>query len=224
VTDDATRHNQAAYDRIAGLYAQRQAGLSRSFADLTAAFTDRLPPAADVADLGCGPAVDGAVLARAGHRVVGLDRSRGMLAHAARALPGRVVQADLRSLPVADGRLDGIWCCASLLHLPQDETMTVLREMCRVLRQGGHLALITALGQGARLEPVPYAQHTKRWFFYRDPAELDDQLRRAGFQVLARTEESTTRQWVKVLARTYPAARCGRRDEVRDAKTTVELR
>jgi Methyltransferase domain len=42
-----------------------------------------------------------------------------------------VVQADLRSLPVARERLDGIWCCAALLHVPQDETMTVLREMRR---------------------------------------------------------------------------------------------
>ncbi len=224
MTDDATRHNQAAYDGIAGLYAERQADLSRSFADMTAAFLDRLPPAASVADLGCGPAIDGAVLAGEGHRVAGLDRSAGMLAHAARALPGRVVQADLRSLPVASGSLDGIWCCAALLHVPQDETMTVLRELRRVLRQDGHVALITALGQGTRLEPVPYAPHTKRWFFYRDPAELDDQLRRAEFQVLARTEEPTSRRWVKILARTYPAGRCARRDEVRDAKTTVELR
>jgi ubiquinone/menaquinone biosynthesis C-methylase UbiE len=114
----------------------------------------------------------------------------------------RVAQADLRSLPVASRSLDGIWCCAALLHVPQDETMTVLREMHRVLRQDGHVALITALGQGTRLEPVPYAPHTRRWFFYRDPAELDDQLRRAEFQVLARAEEPSSRQWVKVLART----------------------
>ena len=202
MTDDPTRHNQTAYDRIARLYAERQAGLSRSFADLTAAFIDHLPPSAGVADLGCGPAIDGAVLAQAGHRVVGLDRSAGMLTHAARALAGRVAQADLRSLPVASRSLDGIWCCAALLHVPQDETMTVLREMHRVLRQDGHVALITALGQGTRLEPVPYAPHTRRWFFYRDAAELDDQLRRAEFQVLARAEEPSSRHWVKVLART----------------------
>jgi hypothetical protein len=29
-------------------------------------------PTAEIADLGCGPAIDGAVLAEAGHRVVGL--------------------------------------------------------------------------------------------------------------------------------------------------------
>jgi SAM-dependent methyltransferase len=201
VTDDATKHNQAAYDQIAGLYAERQAGRGPSFPDLRAAFAARLPQAADVADLGCGPAGDGALFAQAGHRVAGIDRSAGMLAIAAGALPGRVMQADLRSLPVAGEALDGIWCCAALLHVPLHETMDVLAEMRRVLRHGGHLALVTALGQGARLEPVPYALGTQRWFFYRDGGQLNEQLRSARLRVLAMTRESASRDWLKVLAR-----------------------
>ena len=78
-----------------------------------------------------------------------------MLAIAAEALPGHVMRADLRSLPMAGETLDGIWCCAALLHVPLHETMDVLAEIRRVLRHGGHLALVTALGQGARLEPCP---------------------------------------------------------------------
>lgn len=200
VTDEATKHNQAAYDQIAGLYALRQEGRSRSFPDLRTAFAARLPQVADVVDLGCGPAVDGALFAQAGHRVAGIDRSARMLAIAARALPGQVVQADLRCLPVAGDGLDGIWCCAALLHVPHDETMAVLGEMRRVLRHAGHLALVTALGQGARLEPVPYAPGTQRWFFYRQAAQLNDQLRAARLQVLDMTEEPASRDWLKVLA------------------------
>jgi ubiquinone/menaquinone biosynthesis C-methylase UbiE len=45
--------------------------------------------------------------------VTGIDRSAGMLAIAAKALPGRVAQADLRSLPLASESLDGIWCSAA---------------------------------------------------------------------------------------------------------------
>jgi SAM-dependent methyltransferase len=81
------------------------------------------------------------------------------------------------------------------------ETMDVLAEIRRVLRHGGHLALVTALGQGARLEPVPYARGTQRWFFYRDAGQLNEQLRSARLQVLAMTGESTSRDWLKVLAR-----------------------
>jgi SAM-dependent methyltransferase len=201
VTDEATRHNQAVYDEIAGLYTERQAGRGRSFPDLMAAFTASLPDAADIADLGCGPARDGATLARAGHRVTGIDRSTGMLAMAVRPLPGRVAQADLRCLPLADGSLDGIWCCAALLHVPQDQTVTVLGEMRRVLRRGGHLALVTAVGHGARLETVPYAPDRQRWFFYRDPARLREQLPAAGLQILDLTREAGSRDWLRVLAR-----------------------
>ena len=200
MADETTGHYQAAYDRIAALYAERQAGLGRVFTDVRAAFFACLPPVGTVADLGCGPARDGAILAEAGHGMAGIDRSAGMLAQAANLLPRRVAQADLRSLPLASGSLDGIWCAAALLHVPHDQTMAVLGEMHRVLRRGGRLALITAAGQGTRLEEVSYAPGIRRWFFYRDPGQLTEQLGHAAFSVSSVTEEATSRHWVKILA------------------------
>ena len=200
MADETTGHYQAAYDRIAALYAERQAGLGRVFTDVRAAFFACLPPVGTVADLGCGPARDGAILAEAGHGMAGIDRSAGMLAQAANLLPRRVAQADLRSLPLASGSLDGIWCAAALLHVPHDQTMAVLGEMHRVLRRDGRLALITAAGQGTRLEEVSYAPGIRRWFFYRDPGQLTEQLGHAAFSVSSVTEEATSRHWVKILA------------------------
>jgi ubiquinone/menaquinone biosynthesis C-methylase UbiE len=201
VGDDTTKHNQAAYDQIAGLYAARHATSGQAFADLRAAFAARLPRVATVVDLGCGPARDGALFAQAGHRVVGIDRSAGMLACAARVLPGLVIQADIRCLPFASECLDGIWSSAALLHIPHDQTMAALGEMRRILRRDGYLALVTAAGRGARLEPVPYAPGTQRWFFYREAAQLTGQLLDAKLQVVALTEEAASRHWLKVLAR-----------------------
>jgi SAM-dependent methyltransferase len=200
VNDEATRHNQVTYDRIAALYAQRQDSRDLSFPDLRQAFVTRLAPAADLADLGCGPAFDGASFAATGHRVTGVDRSAAMLAIAGRVLPGRLMQADLRSIPLAATSLDGIWCCAALLHVPEDQTMVVLNEIHRVLRPGGYLALVTALGDGARLEPVPYAPDEQRWFFYRRASQLREQLLAARFRILTATEQQSSRHWFKVLA------------------------
>ncbi len=199
MNDDVARHNQAAYDQIATAYAD-QTRPGRSFPDLREAFGARLPPAATVADLGCGPAFDAASFARDGHRVAGLDRSAGMLATAARVLPGRLVQADLRRLPLACACLDGIWCSAALLHVPEEQTPAVLQEFRRVLRPGGHLALATARGEGARCEPVSYAPGVQRWFFYRPAERLCDELIAALFQVVTVTEGETARPWVKILA------------------------
>ncbi len=211
MTDETTRHNQAAYDQIAKGYARRQAGRGLAFTDLMDAFTTRLPARALVADLGCGPGHDGARIVAAGHRVIGVDRSAGMLGIAAERLAGQlagqpsgwpsgwVLRGDLRRLPLASAGLDGIWCCASLLHVPQDQTATALAEMRRVLRPGGHLALITALGEGSGLEPVPFAPEVERWYFYRQADELTTQLSAAGLEVLSVSEEVGTRHWLKAL-------------------------
>ena len=72
--------------------------------------------------------------------------------------------------------------------------------MRRILRPGGCLALVTAAGQGTRLEPVPYAPGERRWFFYRKPSELNEQVRGARLQVVAMTEEPASRHWLKILA------------------------
>ena len=126
-----------------------------------------------------------------------------MLAIAARALPGRAAQADLRSLPLTTASLDAIWCCAALLHVPQDQTVTVLAEMHRVLPCGGHLALVTAVTHRARLETVPYAPDRQRSFFYRDPDPLREQLPAAALQILDLTREAESRRTriYSVLAR-----------------------
>ena len=124
-----------------------------------------------------------------------------MLAYASRKLPGLVTQADLRRLPVASQSIDGIWCCAALLHVAHDQTMEALREMRRILRRDGCLVLVTAAGQGARLEPVPYDPGTQRWFFYREPVQLEEQLSDAGLRVVTLTEEVSSRHWLKILAR-----------------------
>lgn len=221
--DETTQHNQAAYDQIAAGYARRQAGRRPSFVDLMDAFTARLPARALVADLGCGPGHDGLRLIQAGHRVVGVDRSGGMLAIAAGPLSGQVARGDLRRLPLAPAGLDGIWCCASLLHVPQDHTPAVLAGMRRVLRPGGYLALITALGQGAGLEPVPFAPDVRRWYFYRQADELVAQLSAAGLTVLSASEETTTRHWLKALcvrARTDTGRGAGARADPSDAPPT----
>jgi len=50
-----------------------------------------------------------------------------------------VVGGDLRRLPVADESLDGIWSCASLLHVPRNEVPATLRSWRAALRPEGAL-------------------------------------------------------------------------------------
>jgi SAM-dependent methyltransferase len=204
VGDNFTARNRATYDRIAQQYAQLQIQPRPPSEDLFTAFESSfigmVPSSGVIGDLGCGPAFDGARFAARGLHVIGLDLSEGMLSVANEQLPGRLVQGDLRSLPFVSGQLDGIWNVASLLHVGEPDTVKVLKEFRRVLRDRGTLALITALGDGDRFEIVPYAMDEERWFVYRSEDRLLQQAVDVGFSVLSHGQVHGNRLWSTILA------------------------
>ncbi len=203
--DDHTAHNRSTYDHIAQAYRDRQCQNEttgeRLFSRLETAFVSSLPAEGIVADVGCGPALDSERFVGLGFNVMGIDLSAGMLAMATERLPHRLTQADLRALPIDTGRLDGIWCAASLLHIPEADTAAVLQEFTRILRRHGNLALITALGFETGFEPVHYVPGEKRWFVYRQRDRLEEQLHLAGFTINSAEEIAGSRRWFTVLAR-----------------------
>lgn len=203
-TVDRTAENRDTYDRIAPLYLRHQlearARGEDPFRTFEEEWTARVPPGGRVADLGCGPAIDGTRFSAAGYQVVGVDLSHGMLVSASVNLPGRVVRADLRALPLRPGSLDGAWCVAALLHVPEVSTERVLGEIRLALRHDGVLALITAVGAGSRFEPVPYAPEERRWFVYRRRDRLERQVENAGFRIVFSDEVAGNRAWLTTLA------------------------
>jgi SAM-dependent methyltransferase len=53
--------------------------------------------------------------------------------------PKELVQADIRKLPFADGKFDGVVAFSILEHLKADELRGALAELARVLQPGGKL-------------------------------------------------------------------------------------
>jgi SAM-dependent methyltransferase len=119
-----------------------------------AAVADADPPAGGVAvDVGCGtgralPALRAAVGPRGA--VLGLDLTPQMLAAGrprAQASRATLLLADARRLPLADGSVDAVFAAGLLTHLP--DTDAGLRELARVTRPGGRLALFHPSGRAA---------------------------------------------------------------------------
>ena len=87
-------------------------------------------------------------LARAGFRVVGVDRSEALLEEARRRADGErrleFVRADYRELPLEDESFDAaVNLFTSLGYLGDEEDVRVLAEIHRVLRPGGRLVIET---------------------------------------------------------------------------------
>ena len=105
------------------------------------------PAGGDLLDVPCGYGRHSIALARAGYRVVGVDRSRTLLAEARRRAgedAPELVEADYRELPFPDERFDAaVNLFSSLGYLGDDEDVKALAEIGRVLRPGGRLVIET---------------------------------------------------------------------------------
>ncbi|MFJ8163744.1 class I SAM-dependent methyltransferase [Streptomyces sp. NPDC096136] len=82
--------------------------------------------------------------------VLGADLTERMLAAARRAgrgADGTLLRADVARLPLRDGALDAVFAAGLIAHLP--EPAANLRELARVVRPGGRLALFHPIGRAA---------------------------------------------------------------------------
>ncbi|MFG2421122.1 class I SAM-dependent methyltransferase [Streptomyces sp. NPDC048448] len=82
--------------------------------------------------------------------VIGADLTPAMLAAAVRAgrdREGQLLLADAATLPLRTGSLDAVFGAGLIAHLPNPRA--ALRELARVVRPGGTLALFHPIGRAA---------------------------------------------------------------------------
>lgn len=150
-------------DAVRQVYQDMAAGYAVRFGDelaepdsdtefLDAALAD-LPPG-PVLDVGCGPGQVSRYLLALGRQPVGIDLAPGMLAEAARLVPGaRLLAADLLDLPLRASSCAAAVASYSLHHLPKASLGPALAGLREVLAPGGVLVVITHGGSGEqRLE------------------------------------------------------------------------
>ncbi|MER7330255.1 MULTISPECIES: class I SAM-dependent methyltransferase [unclassified Micromonospora] len=191
--------NRAAYDRIAAEFEARNPEVPATYRAVADDFRVRVDGL--VLDLGCGPGRDLAFLADLGLAGVGLDLSAGMLARARARVGVPLVQGDLLRLPFRSGTLGGVWCSASLLHLPKADAPAALADVRRVLRPGGPLLLSLKEGDGERWERWP-GEEVDRYFSRYRRREVEALLAGAGLTPF-RWERDTSpagEPWLAVLA------------------------
>ncbi|MFB7543458.1 class I SAM-dependent methyltransferase [Streptomyces zaomyceticus] len=125
------------YEAEAAHYDRTRGGAPRASAAAEAVLRLVPPGARTLLDLACGTGIVTGRLTRPGLRVYGADAAHAMLRVADGRVPGRVVRADARRLPLPDASLDAvgaIW----LLHLVPFAA-EIVAEAARVLRPGGVL-------------------------------------------------------------------------------------
>ncbi|MEM6052275.1 class I SAM-dependent methyltransferase [Erwinia sp. P7711] len=112
-------------------------------------FLAYLKPGAQILDAGCGSGRDTRAFSDLGFEVEAFDAS-AELVERARQLTGRQVEVMRFQEMTAVAKYDGIWCCASLLHVPETELPEVMALLARALKPGGVWYLSFKYGRGER--------------------------------------------------------------------------
>ena len=100
-------------------------------------FLKHLPMGSTILDLGCGSGRDSKVFIKEGYQVYAIDGSQELCNFASKYIGQEVICKRFDELDY-DNEFDGIWACASLLHIPYIDLPNVLQKISKALKTGGY--------------------------------------------------------------------------------------
>ncbi len=192
-----------AYDAFAREYAEARATVPDSVRTLVEAFVAGLPAGARVLEIGSGPGRDALLLEQLGVRVRRTDVSQGFVT----MLRDEGYDADVLDslhddLFSPEGRYDGVWASACLLHVERADLPTVLARLAEVSVDGALLHVGMKEGDGESWSTHGCVAAPRHFVYWREEP-LRAALSDAGWQVeaLTRSEGHSDDHWLEVRAR-----------------------
>ncbi len=161
-------------------------------------FLNYLPKGCLLLDAGCGSGRDAKVFQQQGYLVTAIDASEQLCQLASEYLHQTVVCMSFQELETSN-TFQGIWACASLLHVKKDALSDILKRFYRALRHNG--ILYVSVKKGIGFESIE-----GRFFQYYQANEMEDHLRQAGFQIIQTIETTDVRKekqtiWINIIAK-----------------------
>lgn len=112
--------------------------LEANASELHHSFLKHLPKGASILDLGCGSGRDSKVFLNLGYKVCALDGSKELYKFASEYIGQEVLCKTFDEIDFEE-EFEGIWACASLLHIPYKDLPNIFKKLWKALKQEGYL-------------------------------------------------------------------------------------
>ena len=120
--------------------------VSVKFTEVQDKFLEKLNPDAYILDFGCGAGRDTKYFLSRGYQVDAVDGSEQLCRIASEYTEIKVRQMLFQELDEKE-KYDGIWACASILHLPKKQLREVLENMYAALKSEGWIYISFKYGE-----------------------------------------------------------------------------
>ena len=100
-----------------------------------------------ILDAGCGSGRDSLFFKKKGFEIIAFDASEELVKLSSDLLKQPVLHMTFEDLSFSN-EFDGIWTCASLLHVPKDQMPAVLKKLADALKENGILYASFKYGNG----------------------------------------------------------------------------
>lgn len=139
------------YDQYANEYFDRTVNMDVN--ENRESFMELIPDGGSILDLGCGSGRDSAYFISKGYDVTAVDGSAEMCSLASIHIGQDVLNLKFSDIDFNEV-FDGIWACASLLHVPSEELAGVLQRIFMSMKPDGILYMSFRYGdfEGIRKE------------------------------------------------------------------------
>lgn len=162
-------------------------------------FLKYLSAGASILDAGCGSGRDSVAFKQLGYHVTAMDASPKICQEAEKVLGQKVLCKTFEELD-DENVYNGIWACASLLHVPKEKMVEVLHRLKRALKDGGVLYASFKYGEDEKIV-------SGRLFSYYNEQSLSALMRENGFEALEVfvtqdvREDRREEKWVNVIGK-----------------------
>lgn len=99
-------------------------------------FLPLLKKGAKILDVGSGSGRDACYFKKQGYQVTALEPSKNLCREIRKVFPGEIVCSDIQNYRSTE-RYDGIWACASLIHLQEEEVLCFFEKIDLYLNDNG---------------------------------------------------------------------------------------